>query len=102
MKKVLALGCVVFFSSAQVFAAVDVENNKTITRFGLNDGTENGYFGVAEGINPKCKFGVVMFSGKGFLSVLLATKMAGKKITLLSYNFDAVTTQCNLTSLEVE
>jgi hypothetical protein len=102
MKKILALGFVMFFCSAQAFAVAEVENNKTITKFGLNDGTENGYFGVAEGINPKCKFGVVMFSGKGFLSVLLATKMAGKKIILLSYNFDTTTTYCNLASLEVE
>ncbi|MBT9493304.1 MAG: hypothetical protein IV107_13390, partial [Paucibacter sp.] len=64
MKIHLLLAFSALFGSAMVSAAPDTENNKTITRLGLNDGIENGYLVVAEGVNAKCKYGAVMFTGK--------------------------------------
>jgi hypothetical protein len=100
MKKVVTLGLIATLLSAQAFAVV--ENNKTITTFALNDSIGNGYFGVAEPLTQLCNFGVIMFSGNSFLTVLLAAKLAGKKISLLNYNFNSSTKECTLISFAIE
>ena len=100
MKKILVLGFVTTLLSAQVLAVG--ENNKTITTFALNDNAGNGYIRVAEPLTQSCNFGVIRFSGNSQLSVLLAAKLAGKKIAFLNYDFNSPTKDCTLVSFELE
>lgn len=102
MKKILTLGLALFLFSSQAMAVQKLDSWKTITEFGMNNGVDNGYFKVAEGFSATCQYGVVMFTGKGFLGVLLAAKMSGKRIVLLNYDYDATTTACTLVGFTIE
>jgi hypothetical protein len=97
MKKLLALVLALGLSSDPAFA--DVESMRTITDMGVNEGG-NYYFSVAEGINSKCQYGVIFFSDKASLSVLLAAKMSAKRIKLLNYS--TTTTTCTLIGFSIE
>jgi hypothetical protein len=100
MKKALVISLFATFLSAQALAVG--ENNKTITTFALNDNTGNGYIRVAEPLTQPCNFGVIRFSGNSQLSVLLAAKLAGKKIAFLNYDFNSSTKDCTIVSFELE
>lgn len=93
--RTLALALAV--SSPSAFA--DVDSMRTITDVGVNEGG-NYYFSVAEGVNTKCQYGVIFFSDKASLSVLLAAKMSGKRIKLLNYN--TTTATCTLVGFSIE
>lgn len=100
MKKVLVLG---FFSALLSFKAMAVgESNKTITTLALNDNAGNGYIRVMEPLTQPCSHGVIKFSGSSQLSVLLAAKMASKKILFMNYEFNDTTKDCTLISFEIE
>jgi hypothetical protein len=97
MKKLLAFGmALAMFSTA---ALAEVETMRTITDMGVDVGANN-YFKVAEGVNANCSYGVIFFSDKASLSVLLAAKMAGKRIKVLNYN--TTTTTCTLVGFIIE
>ncbi|OZY84310.1 hypothetical protein CBP51_13935 [Cellvibrio mixtus] len=100
MKKLFASGFVAVLLSSHALAVG--ENNKTITTFALNDNAGNGYIRVLEPLTQPCNFGVISFSGNSQLSVLLAAKMAGKKIAFLNYDFNSATKECTLVSFEIE
>jgi hypothetical protein len=102
MKKILALGLTLALFCGQARAVQKLESMRTITEFGMNDGVDKGYFKVAEGYTATCQYGVVFFAGKGFLNVLLAAKLAGKKIVLLNYDYDATSTVCTLVGFSIE
>lgn len=89
----------IFLCSTQAYAA-QVEYGKTITNFAV-EGIESGYFRVAEPLVQPCKFGVIYYSGRGYLSILLAAKSAGKKLSLISYNIDS-SNICTATTIEIE
>jgi hypothetical protein len=97
MKKLLALGLALAVAATPALA--DVDSMRTITDMGVNEGG-NYYFTVAEGVNTKCQYGVIFFSDKASLSVLLAAKMAGKRIKLLNYN--TTTATCTLVGFSIE
>ncbi len=97
MKKIIALGMALAFSTSAALA--DTDAMRTIADIGVNEGS-NYYFTVAEGVNTKCQYGVIFFSDKASLSVLLAAKMAGRRIKLLTYN--TATTTCALQGFSIE
>ncbi|MFL6658082.1 MAG: hypothetical protein ACJ8GW_08435 [Massilia sp.] len=99
MKKYLTLALILALSLAGTAAKADTDAMRTITDLGVNEGS-NYYFSVAEGINTKCQYGVIFFSDKASLSVLLAAKLAGKRIKLLNYN--TTTTTCTLVGFSIE
>lgn len=92
---VVAISLALFSSPARG----DVDSLRTITDMGANEGG-NYYFSVAEGINPKCQYGVVFYSDKSSLTLLLAAKLAGRRIKLLNYN--TTTTTCTLIGFSIE
>jgi hypothetical protein len=64
-------------------AVADTDSMRTIANIGVNE-SSNYYFSVFEGVNTKCQYGVIFFSDKASLSVLLAAKMASRRIKLLT------------------
>lgn len=97
MKKYLALGIALACSTSPALA--DTDSMRTIADIGVNEGS-NYYFSVVEGVNTKCQYGVIFFSDKASLSVLLAAKMASRRIKLLTYN--TTTTTCALQGFTIE
>lgn len=92
----------ILFSIFSCCAFAVGENNKTITTFALNDTAGNGYIRVAEPLTQPCSYNVLRFSGNAQLSVLLAAKMAGKRIAFLNYAIDETTKSCTIISFEIE
>lgn len=84
-------------STSPAFA--DVDSMRTIGDLGVNEGS-NYYISIVEGVNSKCQYGVIFFADKASLSVLLAAKMAGRRIKLLNYN--TTTTTCSLLGFTIE
>jgi hypothetical protein len=97
MKKLLTMGLALAMSSAPALA--DVDMMRTIADMGVDVGGNN-YFSVVEGINSTCQYGVIFFTDKASLSVLLAAKMAGKRIKVL--NYDTTTSTCTLVGFRIE
>jgi hypothetical protein len=99
VKKIFVVGMLAFFACAKIFAG-QIENGKTITSFAV-EGVQNGYIRVAEPLVLPCKFGVLYYSGSGFLSILLAAKAADKKLSIIGYDIDA-NNVCTLYSVEIQ
>lgn len=72
---------------------------RTIGDLGVNEGG-NYYIKIVEGINAKCQYSVIYFSDKASLSVLLAAKIAGRRVKSLNYN--TTTTTCMLLGFTIE
>ncbi len=85
MKKILGSIIVAGLFSANSFAAQTDENRAITTISSQSD--DKGYFRTVEGFSLSCKYNVVYFdlanpSGQGYMSLLLAAKMSGKRITI--------------------
>jgi hypothetical protein len=84
--------------------SVTTDENKTISRL-KGEATDKGYIKVSEGFSASCLYGVVYFdisssSGKGYLSVLLAAKMASKPIAI---DYDkAANDICTLSAVAID
>ncbi len=102
MKNILIFGLILSTFPFQAFAA-QTDPNRTITALSVEPGNR-GYFKVSEGFTLSCQYNVVYFdvessSGKGYLSLLMAAKMSGKKVTI-TYNQNASNT-CDISHVTV-
>lgn len=97
MKKLFAMGMALALSATPAYA--DVDSLRTIADLGVNEGG-NYYISIVEGVNAKCEYKVIFFADKASLSVLLAAKLAGRRIRSLNYN--TTTTTCTLVGFSIE
>jgi len=82
MRRNWIYGFILLVCSIETFA-VQTDDNKTIAKLSIETG-DRGYITT---FTLVCQYSVVYFdlasaSGKGYLSVLLAAKMSGKKISV--------------------
>lgn len=82
-----------------------VDYSKTVQKIAVEPNNK-AYVKVAEPLTLPCRYGVIYFdlssySGRGYLSTLLAAKMGAKKISTLSYNKDS-NEICTLSIVELE
>lgn len=80
------------------------DTNRTITKLAVQN-DDRGYFRAVEGFTLGCKYSVVYFdvatpSGKGYLSLLMAAKMASKAVSI-TYDID-VSNVCTITHVTIE
>ncbi|HEY6530068.1 MAG TPA: hypothetical protein VIZ65_15365 [Cellvibrionaceae bacterium] len=96
MKKISTM----FFLLLSWAANAEEASNLTITNFGVQ-GAAGGYFRLAQPLVPSCLYDVVYFAHNNHLSTLLAAKLAGKKLSRLTYSKEANGT-CNASLIEIE
>ena len=102
MKKSLIFTIVLGMLSTQ--AAAEDDSYKTIENVTVESG-DKGYIRVAGGFASSCLYNVAYFdlttfTGRGQLSILMAAKMANKKVKVV-YNKDA-SDICTLTHVTIE
>ena len=102
MNKALT-GIIIALFSIQSFA-IQTDENRTITRVAVEP-SDRGYIKVSEGLTLSCKYNVVYFdvassSGKGYLSVILAARMADVKVAI-TYDIDT-SNNCSLSTIAID
>ncbi len=104
MKFKMKLGLSLLLVSSHALS-YQVDYSKTVKKIAV-EANNKAYVKVVEPLTLPCKFSVIYFdlssfSGRGYLSTLLAAKMGGKKISTLSYNKDN-NDICTLSTVELE
>lgn len=103
LKKILSITC--FFILSVSAMADEVDYGIEIRQIGLaNDDT--GYFLPHKQLAIACPHNVISFdlntnNGRSFFTLLTATKLAGKKLSIISYKADA-SGKCTLISMAME
>ncbi len=98
MRKLFVLAGFCIFGAVEVQADPEMFS-KTIVKVGAQGA--GSYFSLEGGLIAPCKWDVIYFSGSNYQSLILAAKMAGKKLSRVVYTVDA-NGFCNLALAEVE
>lgn len=90
MKKPLMVLLLCVF--ADVNAAPTIENTKTISTIGVEDG--HAYFRIVEPLSVACRYSVIYidtssFTGRAQLGLLISARASGQKLSILAYSQDA-------------